>query len=259
MKDATKARKPVHRTASPFAQPKAYEKPLSTCNSNKHLLIISQNRSQLQQPQHDAIAQLLVNILKPIGDYRTNLPKSTKARNKKRKRKAKSAEEAKSNEDAMEGIEVPRVEPPRIQGDVLVGFNAVTRHLETLSTFSSKNASNTKEGEKLRHVAAVFLLRELDDLIYSHLPTMCHTASLAHPELPATRLALLDHSVEKKVAAALEQSPNVSVLALLEAAEEDVGSKGLIDYVREEVAAVDVPWLKQATDAQWLGTNINVQ
>lgn len=217
------------------------------------------NRSRLQQPQHDAVTQLLISALKAIGEYRTKLPNSAKRRNKKRKRRAKSAEEAKPDEDAMQGVENPRLQPPSIQEDVIVGFNAVTRHLETLSTSSSKIESGDKEEQKPRHVAAVFLLRDLDDLIYSHLPTLCHTASLAYPKLPATRLLMLDPSVEKKVAAALAQSPNVSVLAILEAAEEDASSKGLTDYVREEVAAAEVPWLKQAMEAQWLGTKVDVQ
>lgn len=159
----------------------------------------------------------------------------------------------------MEGVENPRPEPPNIHEDVLVGFNAVTRYLETLSTFSRKGESGMTEEQKPRHVAAVFLLRDMDDLIYSHLPTLCHTASLAYPELPATRLVMLDPSVEKKVAAALVQSPNVSVLALLEAVEQDASSMGLIDYVRGEVEAIEVPWLKQAMEAQWLGTKVDVQ
>ncbi|KAF2171711.1 hypothetical protein M409DRAFT_17948 [Zasmidium cellare ATCC 36951] len=239
MKDASKGHKPIYRTASPFAQPTI---------------------SQLQQPQHDAVTRLLVEVLRPIGAYRTNIPKqSKKKRAKKRKRKATPAEEAKADEDGMTGVEIPGLQPPRIQEDVLVGFNAVTRHLETLSTFSSKAAASTKEAEKPRHVAAVFLLRPLDDLIYSHLPALCHTASLAHAERPATRLVLLDPSVEKAVAAALARSPNVSVLAILEASDEDEGSEVLTEYVRKEVKAIDIPWLKQAMEAQWLGTQVDVQ
>ncbi|KAK4503084.1 hypothetical protein PRZ48_006511 [Zasmidium cellare] len=236
MKDANKARKPIYTTASPFAQPKV---------------------SQLQQPHHDAVTQLLITALRPIGEYRTTQSKPSKKKSKKRKRRATpAASEAKADGDGMTGVETPALQRPRIREDVLIGFNAVTRHLETLSTLSAKAAAQA--AEKPRHVAAVFLLRPLDDLIYSHLPTLCYTASLAHSELPATRLVLLDPKVEKEVAAALAQSPNVSVLAVLEAAE-DSSSEALIDYARKEVQAVDVPWLKQATEAQWLGTNVDIQ
>lgn len=185
-----------------------------------------------------------------------------KKRSKKRRRTATSAEEAKREEGAP-GEQRPPVQPPRTQEDVVVGFNAVTRHLEALSALSNSIASGqktSKDDDKPRHVAAVFLLRPLDDLIYSHLPTLCHTASLAHPELPATRLVLLDPASEEKVAAALAQSPNVSMLAILEVEQsEESGRKVLADYVRREVQAVEVPWLKEAMEAQWLGTKVDVQ
>jgi len=152
---------------------------------------------------------------------------------------------------------------------VLVGFNEVNRHLEALSTVSAaKNGINTtkvtpedEENNKSPHIAAVFLLRPLDDLIYAHLPTLCYTASLAHLDLPKTRLVLLDPAVQPKVAQALGGSASVSMLAVTEFVEGKEASElqSLIQYVREHVDAPEAGWLKKAMNAKWLGTKIDVQ
>lgn len=99
----------------------------------------------------------------------------------------------------------------------------------------------------------------MDDLIYSHLPILCHTASLAHRDLPPTRLVLLDQSVEKDIVAAIAQARGVSLLALLEEAGTTESGKAVLEYVREHVEPAEVPWLKQATEAQWRGTKVDVQ
>jgi len=104
------------------------------------------------------------------------------------------------------------------------------------------------------HIAAVFLLRPMDDLIYTHFPTLCYTASLAHPDQLPTRLVLLDPSVEKTLTEVLAYS-RVSVLALLD----DGASGRLVELVRELVDPPDVPWLKSIVDPRWLGTQIDVQ
>lgn len=99
----------------------------------------------------------------------------------------------------------------------------------------------------------------MDDLIYSHLPILCHTASLAHRDLPRTSLILLDQSVGKDVVAAIAQARGVSLLALMEEAGTTESGKAVLEYVRKHVEPAEVPWLKQATEAQWLGTKVDVQ
>lgn len=229
--------------------------------------------------------------MQPIGDYRKILASQpNQKRSKKRKRRTKkqtssettappadahalsqevpvsanrqpaqkSLEDASLIDDAPAKTDPPQ--PPSIQTDLLIGFNSVTRHLESLSPYSSptKPQGDPKE-RRPRHISAVFLLRPLDDLIYSHLPLLCHTASLAYPDLSGTRLVLLDPTTEVKVAAALAQSPRISVLAVLEPEDEGNGTRELCEYVRKHTEPVDVPWLKEAMEGKWLGTKIDVQ
>lgn len=149
---------------------------------------------------------------------------------------------------------------------MLVGFNSVNRHLEALSAVSCRYLGlhptelDGKDITKPQHIAAVFLLRPIDNIIYSHLPILCSTASLAHQKAPATRLLLLDSAVEKRLTEALGQ-PSASIVALTEPedASDVPGLRAVLDYVRENVNAVEAGWLKEAINAKWLGTKIDVQ
>ncbi len=141
-----------------------------------------------------------------------------------------------------------------IRKHVLLGFNEVTRHLEALSAHFKQPAETKTPGGR---VAAVFLLRALDDLIYSHLPTLCHTASKASPEKPATRLVVLDTRAESDIAEALGKPARVSVLAVLDASDDEApGLAEVVAYVRENVEPVEVPWLRDTMAGKWLSTKI---
>lgn len=149
---------------------------------------------------------------------------------------------------------------------MLVGFNSVQQHLERLSSRSDqllRSGKSDEEGyddQELLHIAAVFLFRSLDEAIYSHLPVLCVTASLANPTLPSTRLVLLDAGAEKRVAAALGL-PGASIIALKDAQGDSTapGLRALLDYVREEVGVLNVEWLKDALEARWLATKVDIQ
>lgn len=99
----------------------------------------------------------------------------------------------------------------------------------------------------------------MDDLTYSHLPTLSLTATAAHPTLPITRFVLLDATVEKRLAAAMGLPIGISVLAVLDDGKDVPGMEGLINYILEHVNPVEVPWLKEATEAKWLGTKVTTQ
>jgi len=149
---------------------------------------------------------------------------------------------------------------PSIASNILIGFNQVTSHLEALSAISAQHlgvfttAEKPTEQTKPCHIAAVFLLRPMDDLIYTHIPALCYTASLAHADLPPIRLIVLDLSVERRMVDALG-CPRVSVIALLNGEE----AIKVTEYVRKHVEVLEVPWLKQAAEARWLGTKVDVQ
>jgi len=197
------------------------------------------------------------SALTPVGAHQKNASISSGKRCKKRKRNKSSSEEAEVQEQ-------PSPRPP-ILSKLLLGFNEVTRSLESLSNISGKRLglfalkSDNGEGNQPPPIAAVFLLRPSDDLVFSHVPTLCYTASLAYPDRQPTRLLVLNPAVEGRIAGALGRSPRVSLLALRESAgvEDGAGTKALLDYVREHVRPVEVPWLREAAEARWLGTKID--
>jgi len=234
------------------------------------------------------------SLLSPPGNPSTQLHKSKGKRSRKRKRRHLASKNVGhvgdttglapgtilsgpesvnlDPEEAIHGLPPhhPSTSTPKPDPHILIGFNAVTRHLEALSTISGNHLDLSCPAElapehqpPCRHVAAVFLLRPLDELIYVHLPTLCYTASLAHPGLPRTRLVLLDESAEPQIAKALGLA-RVSVLAVIEPPESGSpeasapGMEILTAYVREHIEAVGAGWLADAVDARWLGTKVDV-
>lgn len=102
--------------------------------------------------------------------------------------------------------------------------------------------------------SAIFICRSTEPpILNDHLPQLVYTASLAHPELPATRLVELPKSSDTRLCEALG-IPRVSVIGILNGAPH---SKPLVDLVRECVPEVEIPWLKQAKDARYLPVKIN--
>lgn len=190
--------------------------------------------------------------------YRTHQPVSKGREGRKRKRRfTVDQEDTQSAESESTRNSEP---PPPVLQHLLLGFNHVTRHLEELSTLSAPPHNFADDAAssaaKKAHIAAVFLFHPLDDLIYCHLPALCHTASLAHTERPPTRLVLLDAAAEKLVADAVGL-PRLSVLGVVDAKEEGPAEMAsLMQYLRDHVQPVDVPWLKDAREGKWMGTRI---
>ncbi|KAK3618725.1 RNase P and RNase MRP subunit [Elasticomyces elasticus] len=194
-------------------------------------------------------------LLTPIKEHNSHIPKSKGKRNRKRKHS--------TTEDTVT-ITTPSSKP-QVASHLLVGFNNVNRHLETLSATASQGHSGAHptpavDPEHARaHVAAVFLFRSLDDVIYSHFPTLCGIATLSHPESPVTRLVLLDSDTEAQLAKILGHA-RVSMLAVVdpESSGDVPGLQTLLNYVREHVDAIESGWLTEAVSARWLGTKVDV-
>jgi len=202
------------------------------------------------------------SALTPIGAYRATAAQHKRKQSKKRKHRSASDSSTRQPNGAWPA---EAHQAPLVRKAVLIGFNEVTSHLEKLTSISSrKHRSLGKDVEAdtdvvIPHITAVFLLRPLDDLIYSHLPMLCSIATLVHPKSPATRLVLLDPVSEKQVADALGQQNGVSLLALLDGDKDAAGLKTLVEYVHEQVKPLDVPWLKEISEGRWLSTVINQQ
>jgi ribonuclease P/MRP protein subunit POP3 len=148
---------------------------------------------------------------------------------------------------------------PEILRYLTVGLNSTSRHLETEAALSKPGALVTvdkvEEAEQTsrKRLAVVFLPKSRDNLVYSHLPLLCHTSSAAQKDkAQRTRLVLLDPSYERTIATAMGL-PRVGVIGVFNDAPD---TSSLLEYVRENVDPVEVPWLEKALSGQWTGMNV---
>jgi hypothetical protein len=112
-----------------------------------------------------------------------------------------------------------------------------------------------KEGENLNHHFSAILVPRSSQpsTLHAHLPQLIATASLAYPELPATRLVQLPKGCDARLCEALGL-PRVSFIGILDGAPH---SKSLVDLVRECVPEIEIPWLQEAKKAVYLPVKIN--
>jgi hypothetical protein len=104
------------------------------------------------------------------------------------------------------------------------------------------------------HFSAIFVPRSSQpSILHAHLPQLIATASLAHPELPTTRLVQLPKGCDSRLCEALGL-PRVSFIGLLESAPL---SRYLLGVVRECVPEIEVPWLGEAKKSDYLPVKIN--
>jgi hypothetical protein len=104
------------------------------------------------------------------------------------------------------------------------------------------------------HFSAIFVPRSLQPpILHAHLPQLVVTASLAHPELPVTRLVQLPKGCDARLSEALGL-PRVSFIGILDGAPH---SKSLVDLVRGCVPEIEIPWLAEAKKSVYLPVKIN--
>jgi hypothetical protein len=105
-----------------------------------------------------------------------------------------------------------------------------------------------------RHFSAIFVTQASQPpILRAHLPQLVTTASLANPELPATRLVQLPKGCEARLSEALAL-PRVSFIGILDGAPH---SKSLVDLARESVPVIEIPWLEEAKKSVYLPLKIN--
>lgn len=176
--------------------------------------------------------------------------KSSGKKSKKRKRT--------SEQNAAPAVESRPVEP-KILEYLTVGLNTTSRHLETEAASSKPGALTAEDKESKaeqatgNRLAVVFLPKPRDNLVYSHLPLLCYTSSAIHKDkAQQTRLVLLDPSCERTLAAAMGL-PRAGVIGVFDDAP---GAGSLLQYVRENIDPVKIPWLEKALSGQWMGMNV---
>ena len=155
-----------------------------------------------------------------------------------------------------------------------VGFNSTTRYLETLArkaaprlplidetdpvtigepSMSQNTSQSNKDISRQKQLLAVFVpsMRESSKL-YSHLPILVKTASMAFPHLPAIRLVTLPTEAENRLSEALK-IPRVGLIGL----ECDApGVSALAEVIRADVPDLIVPWLQESKAGSYLPVDI---
>ena len=164
----------------------------------------------------------------------------------KRDKKRKREQMEKVDGEHVESAEQPPA--PIIGKHVTVGLNSTCRRLEVFAK-PDQDLTNTTP------LAAIFLTQSPLAFQYTHLPVLTALATSSHREMPAPRLVPLDNSAEQRLTRALG-IPRVGVIGVLQDAP---GAGPLIDYVREHIRAVEVPWVKETTEGKFLGTKINAE
>ena len=202
-------------------------------------------------------------LLAPIGQYREiSVVPSKGKRSKKRKRAAARAEAAEwpSTTSILAADAKPSV--PAINGALTIGFNSTQRHLETAArrfapgqtmTNAMLDPRNTQLEPSSNTLAAVFVDRSSQaPILHSHLPLLVSAAST--PTIPV-RLVALPNGSETRLRTALG-IPRVGVIGIRNDAPD---ATPLLNFVKEHVPTVDVPWLKNAEKAEFLPVAINVK
>lgn len=213
-------------------------------------------------------------MLSPIGDHRSHhvLPSKGK-RKKKRKREheyCNKDEEAVSSKRGV--LEVAVQTPPDIQRQVTIGFNATTRYLENLVKHSTASkgsrhgsqediSTNSKVGAldcaktaTPLSLAAVFVPHsDQPVMLYTHIALLAKLTSTAFATLPPTRLVALSKEAEQRLGSALG-IPRVGLIGLYRDAPE---STALMEFVKQKVPGVQVPWVEEVAAGSYLPVKID--
>ena len=167
-----------------------------------------------------------------------------------------------------------RMACPDLINFVSIGFNSTTRHLEALAQKSApsslvvgkidpvmngKLSTARKRGQSDAEISspkpllAVFVpnIKESPKL-YSHLPILVKTASMAFPQLPAIRLVTLPSDAENRLSETLK-IPRVGLIGL-ECDAPRVST--LAEVIRADVPELIVPWLQESNAGAYLPTEI---
>lgn len=198
------------------------------------------------------------SLLSPLGQYRKSfITPSRGKRDKSRKRK--------SRDDSVSHPDVPPAVPPtpELATSLDAGLAKVSRSLEKLSSTATSSHSTRDEDQEDKKTSAslgpgpyavVFVARSgQSSAFHSHFPQMVATASSSLPEGQSIRLVGFSRACEDRLSSCLG-IPRVSCIGLREGSQL---AKGIIEFVRDHVPPVDVPWLREARDGQFLKPKIN--
>ncbi|KAI0405734.1 hypothetical protein F4802DRAFT_561798 [Xylaria palmicola] len=205
---------------------------------------------QIPPTDQDTILDLLCGLLSPLGQYRSRYtPASKGQRAKKRKRRQQPDQD------------IPQEAPPvpELQAYVDIGLSCVSRALQKTASEGAvggpqEDGRTPEDPAAGRPYSAIFVARSgQPNALSSHLPQMVAVASKSHPSQPPTRLVELPRACEARLSESLG-IPRVSCVGIRVGAP---NSSALVDFTRGHVAAAEIPWLQEASLAEYRPTRIN--
>ncbi|KLU83982.1 hypothetical protein MAPG_03031 [Magnaporthiopsis poae ATCC 64411] len=206
----------------------------------------------IQQDDQDSILELLCTLLSPLGEYRRKYTSQSKGK----RSKAKKKEQLQVGEaPAAEAVKPP---PPELGKYVDVGLASITRGLQQPGATGNAGRPKTRSGNGTAGGDAadnipytvVFVARSgQSSAFHCHFPQMVAVASASSP----VRLVGFSKACEDRLSECLG-IPRASSIALRAGAPQ---SQALLDFVRQKVALVEVPWLEEVAAAGYRETKIN--
>ena len=148
---------------------------------------------------------------------------------------------------------------PELASHVDVGLSKISRSLQVISgkdkpaVLSGGASSKMGVAGDSRPYAVVFVDRSgQSSAFHCHFPQIVALAARAQSSDNPIRLVGFSKACEDRLSAALG-IPRVSSVALRDDAPL---AKGLVDFVREHVAPVEISWLREAQSGKFLETKI---
>jgi len=143
---------------------------------------------------------------------------------------------------------------PEIIPSLSIGFNSTERCLEAAAQRATPMAISNQVSSDARQVdliplVAVFVDRsDCSPMLYSHLPRLLATASMASPSEPTIRLVTLPKGSTARLSIALH-IPRVSILGL---GQDAPNTRPLVQFIREHVPPIETPSLKNIQEGWYL-------
>lgn len=194
------------------------------------------------------------SLLSPLGQYRKSFVTPSKGkRDKSRKRKSR-------DEPALLAAVPPA---PELSMYLDIGLSKVSRSLERLSVppapcptsgDQDQKPVNSSGGPEAAPYAVVFVARSgQSPAFHSHFPQMVAMASISLPAGQSIRLVGFSKACEDRLSSCLG-IPRTSCIAIRD---NPHVARGIIEFVRDRVPSMEVPWLQEAHNGQFLETKIN--
>ena len=169
---------------------------------------------------------------------------------KKSKGKRAARRNNKANESGVDATEVLAPPIPQIATSIDVGFNSITRNLQS----SAAGGNQEVEGARNQQYSMIFVARGNQSSAFNcHFPQMVAAAAKELPLERKMRLVGISKPCSERLGTCLGL-PRVSSVAVMRDAP---GAGALLDFVQKTVAPVDAAWLDPTQRTPYLTTKIS--